>query len=113
MRAKYNLILTLLLALYISNLFADANCSSIKSHPAITKVKPATKSESNMISIVNYNINQAAIISATKKDKNKSTEIKTTYADTICHVAISIIILALSGIEWVALKFVLKYGYLI
>lgn len=93
MRAKYSLILTLLLALYISNLFADANCSSIKSHPAITKVKPATKSESNVISIVNYNINQVAIISATKKDKNKSTEIKTTYAKTICYVATSIIIL--------------------
>ena len=93
MRAKYNLILTLLLALYISNVFADTNCSSIKSHPAITKVKPATKSESNAINIINYNINQAAIISATKKDKNKSNEIKTTYAKTICHVAISIIIL--------------------
>ncbi len=93
MRAKYNLILTLLLALYISNLFADANCSSIKSHPAITKVKPATKSESNAINIINYNINQAAIISSTKKDKNKSTEIKTTYAKTICYVVTSIIIL--------------------
>lgn len=93
MRAKYNLILTLLLALCISNVFAHPNCSSIKSHPAITKVKPATKSESNAINIINYNINQAAIISATKKDKNKSTEIKTTYAKTICYVVTSIIIL--------------------